>query len=272
MLESIRIADIVVRPRRREAGDIVDLAESIWLIGLLNPITVCIQRQDIGNLPSHDAPVLVAGLRRLEACKALGWEEISVNVVELSDLDLELAEIDENLVRLELTALQRAEQLARSKWIYEMMYPGAPKGRGRPTKQGEHFSLLIDKQNPAFTESYARDMRVTQRTVQQDVRIAEGIPLKLRDALRDTDMEDSREDLRALAANKKDPVLQKRAVEKYKAGKVVNLRKALEPKAVKNSEERRFKALCRAWYAAGPVARAWFLDWVAKEERKSKAS
>ena len=62
--------------------------------------------------------VLVAGARRLAACKQLGWTEIPATVVELYDIDLELAEIDENLIRMELTALDRAEQLERRKWIF----------------------------------------------------------------------------------------------------------------------------------------------------------
>jgi ParB family transcriptional regulator, chromosome partitioning protein len=55
---------------RRDMGDIASLAESIEDIGLLNPITV----DEDGRL--------LAGARRLAACKRLGWKKIRVNVVE----------------------------------------------------------------------------------------------------------------------------------------------------------------------------------------------
>jgi ParB family transcriptional regulator, chromosome partitioning protein len=64
------IADIVIGTRhRRDMGDLSALAASIEDIGLLNPITV----DENGRL--------LAGARRLAACKLLGWTEISVNVV-----------------------------------------------------------------------------------------------------------------------------------------------------------------------------------------------
>ena len=39
-------------------------------------------------------------------------------MVELYDIDIELAEIDENIIREDLTALDRGEQLERRKWIF----------------------------------------------------------------------------------------------------------------------------------------------------------
>lgn len=54
---------------RRDLGDIDALAGSIEDIGLLNPITV------------DEKNRLLAGARRLAACKQLGWKTILVNVV-----------------------------------------------------------------------------------------------------------------------------------------------------------------------------------------------
>ena len=109
------IEDIIIEPGKRGVGDVSALAESIDVLGLLNPVTVVIQQGHDGHSVSYDEPVLVAGARRLAASKQVGWTEIDANVVELYDLDLELAEIDENLIRMELTVLGRAEQLQRRK-------------------------------------------------------------------------------------------------------------------------------------------------------------
>jgi ParB family chromosome partitioning protein len=54
---------------RRDLGDVVALAESIDDIGLLHPITV----DETGRL--------LAGARRLAACKHLGWTEIPARIV-----------------------------------------------------------------------------------------------------------------------------------------------------------------------------------------------
>jgi hypothetical protein len=64
------IADITIGIRhRRDLGDVESLARSIEDIGLLHPIIV----DEDGRL--------LAGARRLAACKHLGWTEIPVKVV-----------------------------------------------------------------------------------------------------------------------------------------------------------------------------------------------
>jgi ParB family chromosome partitioning protein len=64
-IDSIKIGS----RHRRDLGDIAGLAESIADIGLLHPITV----DEDGRL--------LAGVRRLVACKRLGWNKISVNTI-----------------------------------------------------------------------------------------------------------------------------------------------------------------------------------------------
>lgn len=92
----VRIEDIIVNYRiRNEIGDIADLMESISKYGLLNPITITESRE------------LLAGFRRLEACKALGMTEVECRVVPaLTDIDKLLIEADENLTRKELTVTE----------------------------------------------------------------------------------------------------------------------------------------------------------------------
>jgi len=67
-----RIDEIVVGERhRRDLGDIASLAANVAELGLLHPILI---RSD---------GMLIVGERRLLAAKALGWTEITVNVVDL---------------------------------------------------------------------------------------------------------------------------------------------------------------------------------------------
>lgn len=86
----MRIADIIIGDRHRKSmGDIDALARSIAKVGLLQPILV----KPDGNL--------IAGARRLAACKLLGLADIPVTVAtNLDDAILALtAERDENTCR-----------------------------------------------------------------------------------------------------------------------------------------------------------------------------
>jgi ParB/RepB/Spo0J family partition protein len=100
MTNTRKINDVIIGIRhRRELGDIASLARSIASVGLLHPIVV---RPD---------GVLIAGERRLTACKHLGWTEIPVTVVSLDEIARgELTENAErkDFVPSEIVAIKRA--------------------------------------------------------------------------------------------------------------------------------------------------------------------
>ena len=101
----IAIQEIQVKEGRRspDGGHVKELADSIQEFGLLNPITI-----DQGN-------VLIAGLHRLEAVKTLGWTEVECTVSSLEGLQAEMAEIDENFIRNNLSPVEYGEMLLRLK-------------------------------------------------------------------------------------------------------------------------------------------------------------
>jgi len=66
----MQISKISIGKRhRRDMGDIAGLAASISDIGLLNPITV------------DESGRLLAGARRLAACKLLGLQQVEVRIM-----------------------------------------------------------------------------------------------------------------------------------------------------------------------------------------------
>jgi N6-adenosine-specific RNA methylase IME4/ParB-like chromosome segregation protein Spo0J len=84
---------------RRDLGDLRALAESIEEVGLLHPVVVTPEGR------------LIAGQRRLAACRLLGWSDIPVTVVDL--YQAARGEAHENFVRKdllpsEIVALKRA--------------------------------------------------------------------------------------------------------------------------------------------------------------------
>jgi N6-adenosine-specific RNA methylase IME4 len=84
---------------RKDLGDLRSLSESIAEVGLLHPVVVTLDGR------------LIAGQRRLAACRSLGWEEVPVTVVDL--YQAARGEAHENFVRKdllpsEIVALKRA--------------------------------------------------------------------------------------------------------------------------------------------------------------------
>jgi ParB-like chromosome segregation protein Spo0J len=99
------IADIKVGKRfRRELGNLDSLIASIQAVGLLHPIVVTADGK------------LVAGMRRLEASKRLGWSKIPASVLKGDDPICRLAQADENDKRL---ALLPSEQVAVARFFAE---------------------------------------------------------------------------------------------------------------------------------------------------------
>ena len=93
--------------------DVTSLKNSIENVGLIHPVTV---NQD---------DELLAGARRFQAVRDLGWDEIPVQVVERDVLVQELISIDENLVRAPLKKLELERLLNRGREIYETLNPTA---------------------------------------------------------------------------------------------------------------------------------------------------
>jgi ParB-like chromosome segregation protein Spo0J len=128
----------------------------------------------------------VAGAHRLRACEQLGWKTVPVTIISASKLTSELAGLDENLVRAELTILQRAEQLARRKQLYEALHPETRRGvaGGRASggsRRGERTTDTV-----SLVRQVAQKAGVSSRTIERQVQIATGIPKALRKALHRT--------------------------------------------------------------------------------------
>lgn len=89
----IPLEDIKIKKRaRKNSPDIEPLMESMKRYGLLNPITV------------NSRYALIAGSRRLEAARRLGWRTINAIVLDDTDGVSELEiEIEENTQRVNLT-------------------------------------------------------------------------------------------------------------------------------------------------------------------------
>ena len=132
----IDLADIAIVDRFRSIDDatVKQLAMSMKTSGLQTPILVRHNRELNPESGLHDGPdlggfALVAGAHRLEAARELRWPRIEAFVLdELTADEVRLIELDENLMRAELTAFDRARSLGRRKELYERIYPETRQG------------------------------------------------------------------------------------------------------------------------------------------------
>jgi ParB family chromosome partitioning protein len=110
-MQEVPVNDIKVRKRiRKDMRDIAKLAESLKRYGLICPIVI------------SDDNVLIAGHRRLEAARRIGWRKINAvrceNKSPLVRLEMEL---EENLQRHDFDIDEIAEATRR---IYKLRNPG----------------------------------------------------------------------------------------------------------------------------------------------------
>lgn len=109
-----RIAESPTQPRSVYTG-IEALAESIAQQGLLQPIVVrpIVQHDIIQQAAGDQAPdyELVCGHRRYRACQMIGAETIAAVVRPMSDLDVLVSQITENLQRDDVSPLDEARAM-----------------------------------------------------------------------------------------------------------------------------------------------------------------
>lgn len=87
---------------RKNIGDVTDLADSIKTNGLLTPLSV---------VPNGSRYRVIAGHRRLAACKQAGTGAVPCFVLDLDPLQQLEAMITENCQREQLTALEEADAI-----------------------------------------------------------------------------------------------------------------------------------------------------------------
>lgn len=138
--------------------------------------------------------VLIAGGHRLRALQIAGQELALAFIRDVDDLQAKLLEIDENLVRRELSALDRATFLAERQAVYEELHPETRKGGDRKSDQNDKIGALI----ASFTEATAERLGVAPRSIQRAVARHKAIPADVRLSISSTWLADSGAQLDAL--------------------------------------------------------------------------
>ncbi len=157
------------QPRRSfDQQEMEKLARSIAANGLLQPISV--RRLNRGSYE------LIAGERRLMACKALGMDRIAALVIEMPDTDSAVMALVENLHRADLDYFEEAEAIARlmsqggftQQQVAKMLCKSQP-GVANKLRLLRIFppvrKLLVEN---SLTERHARAMLAVEDPIQQE--------------------------------------------------------------------------------------------------------
>jgi ParB-like chromosome segregation protein Spo0J len=222
--ENINIEAITVGDRLRGVSDAkaAQLAESIESIGLRHPVW-CVRR-------SGGVIELVSGAHRLAAFRRLGKATIPVmfDAGDLSDDELRLREIDENLHRSELTALEVGQHLAERERIETVLGLRARRGDNRHSRPAESAGLektvadIADELGVSASTVRARKRHAA--AIDDDV-AAELVAMNVNGV---SGIADSPGQLAALADMSH--VKQREVVERIKLGEKVKLRRQPKPK------------------------------------------
>lgn len=166
MLKQIPVASVVVGERMRDLdeGKVLELMQSYEQVGVINPISV------------DEDHTLIAGAHRLEAAKNLGWTKIEAKVFNQEDLQRELIEIDENLIRNELCYVAVGEHLKERERILDSL--------GKRRQRGSN--QYADDKETYTTDELAIRVGDSNKMYRLKRQVADLVP-EVRNALRGTD-------------------------------------------------------------------------------------
>lgn len=160
----VKVADVKIKTRLRSTNEenIKEIAESIRDIGLINPI--CIDTD--GNL--------IAGFHRLQAHKLLGIKEIPALISNQKELKARLQEIDENLKRAELTAIEKSVHIEEREGILRQLDLLTVQSDNRYSSAGK-----------STQRERAKEIGMSRRTYQYH-KLLENLHPEVRDLLNET--------------------------------------------------------------------------------------
>lgn len=204
------LSSIVLEDRRREDyGDIENLAKSLVDNGQISPILVAPREGGTWRL--------VAGGRRVQAAKTLGWTEIealdtvridgrSIAVADLTERQLRILELEENTRRKDYNWKEHCRSVAQLHYLQQLEHGFKTEGG-----QGKGWSTLhmadllgFSSYKTRYILSIAEELKDEKSTIHQCTGIKEAIDWVIAKREREADAEINRR--RALAASAGVPI------------------------------------------------------------------
>lgn len=255
---SIPVSSILVGKRLRavDPDTVRMIAASFLETGQHTPI-------EVGPADAEGRHRLIAGGHRYAAALEAGLKTMRASIFTGTELQARMREVDENLLRRELSELDRAVFLAERKTIYEALHPETAHGKARPGKVEENFHF---PGRESFAAETARKLGVTDRQVRTYLLRARIEP-ELRDRLALTRWADHGATLDAIA--KAPPATRARLVSALTRGlaparniaaALAEIQPGLNP--VRSADDEHLARLQTAWRKAPKRAREQFLAFI----------
>jgi ParB family transcriptional regulator, chromosome partitioning protein len=266
--------------------------DSIWVSARLRPVdphAVEMLAVSISET-QHNQPILVrpkasgaathqlvAGAHRLAAIRRLGRETIACLVREMTDAEALLVEVDENLIRSNLSPLERAESIAARFDAWRARFPdrvvedqGVVRGKkGRPANSAK-LAQFTGSAPPTmgFAEETASEVGLSRRSIFNSLALHRGLSPQLRARIAGTWIARSDSVLRQLAGLG-EPQEQAAVIAVLLGGETRNVSDARaiaaggRPQPKGRLADAPINLVRKAWKAATPSQRDAILDWLA---------
>ncbi|MCJ2112752.1 ParB N-terminal domain-containing protein [Methylobacterium sp. E-025] len=218
---------------------------------------------------------LVAGGHRHAAYRLLGRRTILAEIRPITRLQGRLVEIEENLFRHELNALDRAVFLSEHKRVWAEIHPDAAHGGDRKSKKDnakiKSQGLRLDPKR--FTAEAAERCGLSERTVQAALALVEALSPEAITLLRGTDTARNASDLQRIATEPAER--QVRLARLLRDGKAANVAKARlaagdAPAGEGDPQEELFRRIVANWERLDAKGRKRFLEHAGLVARERK--
>lgn len=208
------------------------------------------------------AYALVSGAHRLAA--HAGRESIEALVIEADAATAQTEEIEENLFRNELTALERIDAVAAWRDLFEARYgrisAGNPEFSNRANlAQLDGLGLNEDSQQGHFFDRVKERLGLTRRSVQRFCTIAKGLTPALHDVLEGSPLEDNQALIERLS--RLEPGEQAKYAQALEAHgfDIAAGDAAFNPAAKMSRDERAYEGMADSWTRTNAKVRAKFV-------------
>lgn len=269
-LITIELSDIYVPERLREVDvpHAMIIADSIQRVGLINPISVRHTPAVKGNAKY----ALIAGAHRLEAARLSGLAAIDCIKFQSDAQQARILEIEENLKRNDLCALDRAIFVTEYRRIWEAENGAIQRGNPNLSNSANTAELEKDSALGSFMKSAMDRTGLSERSVRAYQRVGLNLDPNLRKKLNGTADADNLSLLTKLV----DMGPEKQAgVVRALGAPDTDLKAAIaaaSPEKPTLSDRDKIKSrLLDSWHRAHPKDREWFLNEIGASADVSKA-
>jgi ParB family transcriptional regulator, chromosome partitioning protein len=207
---------------------------------------------------------LVSGLHRLKAHAALQAVQVEAYLIKANADQAREQEIAENLLRNELTALERIYHVAEWRRLFEAAHGKVARGNPEFAKTAKLAELdllgnIEDSQEGSFFSRLAERLGLTRRTSERYFSISKHLQPALKAVLTGSALEDNQAVIERLS--KLEPAIQLKYAKLLSdnGGDIGKADEALFPKRPLTRDERYYEGICDNWTRTNARVRAKFV-------------